>query len=79
MTNDVVLAEVVRRWIRQELPGDFGAADRGAMIARVAYAEGASVTEACERAQEFVESWSRHPAHRHRYRPLATVRTLLAC
>jgi hypothetical protein len=63
MTNDVLLAAAVRAWVDRELPGDAGAADRAAHIARQAYAQGASVREACEQARAFVGSWVRHPSH----------------
>ncbi len=64
MGNELVLGEVVRAWVHQELGGDGEAAERAAAIAQVAYVEGASVGEACRKARDFLASWARHPAHR---------------
>ena len=64
MTNELVLAEVVRTWVKLELPGEPGAADRAAVVAQASYARGASIDEACRQARAFVGSWVRHPAHR---------------
>ncbi|GEM_PF-1218644 len=63
MTNDLVLAEVVRSWVGAALPGDADAAELAAYVAGDAYVRGASVGEACRRAEEFVRSWARHPSH----------------
>ena len=63
VTNEQVLAEAVRAWAEQELPGDQGAAKRAAAIALGCYRECASVSEACRQASAFVGSWTRHPAH----------------
>ncbi len=63
MANEFVLAEVVRAWVHEELPGDAEAAERAAAIAQVAYADGASVSEACRKARGFLASWAHHPAH----------------
>ena len=63
MTNEQVLAEVVRVWVERELPGDQGAATRAATIALNCYRDSATVSEACRHASDFVVSWTRHPAH----------------
>ena len=63
MNSERVLAEVVRAWVREELPGQPGAADRAAAVAEAAYRHGASVDEACHDAVSFVGSWVRHPSH----------------
>jgi len=63
VTNELVLAEAVRAWVGGELPGDAEAAERAAAVARRAFAQGMSVSEACARARAFVGSWARHPAH----------------
>ena len=63
MTNELVLAEVVRAWTAKVLPGEPNVAERAATLARACYAGGASVTEACWTARRFVDSFVRHPAH----------------
>jgi hypothetical protein len=63
VTNDRVFADVVRAWVALELQGQPGVADRAAARAWSAYLEGATVTEACQEAMEFVGSWVRHPAN----------------
>ena len=64
MRNDRVLAEAVRAWVIEERPGDGATAARAAAVARVYYTHGASVSEACHQARAFVDSWTRHPAHK---------------
>jgi hypothetical protein len=64
LRNDRVLAEAVRAWVSEERPGDGATAARAAAVARVYYAHGASVSEACHQAHAFVDSWTRHPAHK---------------
>lgn len=73
MTNNPALTAVVRAWVERELPGDQGAADRAAFIAQAAYDQGASVREACERAQGFVASWARHPANHRAHHAVARL------
>jgi hypothetical protein len=63
VTDDQIVADVVRAWVALELQGEPGIADRAAARAWCAYLEGASVTEACQEAMEFVGSWVRHPAN----------------
>ena len=63
VSNEQVLAEVVRVWVERELPGDQGAATRAAAIALNCYRDSATVSEACRQASDFVVSWTRHPAH----------------
>lgn len=65
MSADLLVAKLVRDWVSVELPGEPAVADRAALLAQVAYFEGASVSEACARARAYVGSWSRHPANRH--------------
>jgi len=64
VTNELVLAEVIRTWVNLELPGEPGAADRAAVVAQASYARGVSIDEVCRQARAFVGSWIRHPAHR---------------
>ena len=63
VTNEQVLAEIVRAWVDSEFPGQPGAVNRAASVAAVFYAQGASIAEACEQAPAFFGSWIRHPAH----------------
>lgn len=63
MTNEDALTEVVRSWAEQVLPGHPEAAETAAAVARRAFHDGASVSEACQLARSFALSWSRHPAH----------------
>jgi len=74
VTNELILAEMVRAWVDRQYPGDARAADRAAAIAEGAYAGGASVSEACRDAERFVGSWSCHPSHvrRDNHLPLAS-------
>ncbi len=55
-----LLASVVRAWVTETVPG---AADRAAFLARHAYANGASLADACHEAAAFVSSWVQHPAN----------------
>ena len=64
MTGDVMIADVVRQWVAQLLPERPDVADAAASVAARAYEGGASVSEACQEAQRFVGSWTRHPSHR---------------
>jgi len=73
VTNELVLAEVVRAWVEQELPGHPGAAEGAAGVGRRAYEQGMSVSEACAEATAFVGSWARHPAHQTVHRQAAVV------
>lgn len=63
MTNDGTLAEVVWAWATEMLPDHGNAADGAAAVARQAFCDGASVTEACHAARSFLQSWVNHPAH----------------
>lgn len=63
MTSENTLAEVVRTWAKEMLPGQPAAADAAAAVARQAFVEGASVSDACQAARTFLQSWSSHPAH----------------
>ncbi len=60
---EVLLAGLVRDWVRGALPGEEDAAERAVALAERAYAGGASVSEACREARAFIGSWSRHPSH----------------
>ncbi len=73
MTNETALAEVVRAWAAGMLPGEPDAADSAAEMAREAFRHGATVTEACQLARSFLESWSNHPAHLESDRGLRLV------
>ena len=64
MSNEQVLAEAIRWWADQELPGDRDAAEHASAVALRCYRAGGSVGEACRQASVFVRSWTRHPAHR---------------
>lgn len=63
MTNESTLADVVWAWASEVLPGHGAAADGAAAVARQAFREGATVTEACQAARSFLQSWANHPAH----------------
>jgi hypothetical protein len=63
MTQELLLARLVREWIEDVLPGDEQVAERAANVAVQRYVGGASVSEACLWARRFVESWARHPSH----------------
>lgn len=63
VTNEQVLADVVRAWVKQQLPDSQGAEGRAAGLALRCYQTGASLSEACHQASVVVESWSRHFAH----------------
>jgi hypothetical protein len=65
MTPELVLADMVRRWVGDVLPDDPAAAERAVVIALRLYESGASVAEACEAVRRHVGAWSRHPS-RHR-------------
>lgn len=63
MTHEELLAGVVREWAEREWPGESAAAQAAAAVALRCYAGGASVSEACQQARCFAESWARHPSH----------------
>lgn len=63
MTGQQALASEVRTWVTSKYPGDIQIADRAVAVAMAAYEEGASVSEACERARSLLESWERHPSN----------------
>ena len=63
MTNETVLVELVRALVDQEFPGEPATSERAVAVAMAAYAQGASVTEACRQARGFLGSWARHPSH----------------
>ena len=60
------LADLVHDWVTSVLPHQPAAARRAAAVAVRAYSSGASVSEACLIARQFVESWARHPANQRR-------------
>ena len=62
MTQVEVLEDVVRGWAVQAAPGDRRIADNAAALARIAYAESATVIEACHVARAYVQSAAQHPA-----------------
>jgi hypothetical protein len=63
MANESVLIEVVREWGAQQPGCDSSAAEGAASVAARAYANGASVTEACQAARAYLRSWIAHPSH----------------
>lgn len=63
MNPEFVMADMVRRWVGDVLPGQPAAADRAVAIALRCYEGGSSVGEACEEARRFIGSWMRHPSH----------------
>ena len=65
MTDEVVLAYMVRDWIWRVLPGESDVVDAAVTVALRAFAGGASITEACIEGRRFAGSWCRHPSHRH--------------
>jgi hypothetical protein len=63
MTNEQILAEVVRAWAEELVPGDGDVSRHAERIALEWFRQGATVSEACRQAGVFVDSWLRHPAH----------------
>lgn len=57
------LGDVVRAWVVRQYPGIPEVGERAAGVAERAYVGGATVRQACEEAQAFAGSWSRHPAN----------------
>jgi hypothetical protein len=68
VTSEQTLAEAVRAWVNEKRRGDPAAAERAAAVAQTFYQEGASVGEACERAQAFIRSYARHPSQQSDHR-----------
>lgn len=64
MTNQAVLAGMVRNWVEQQRPGEPALAAGAVAAALDRYGAGGSVSGACLEAQEYFGSWIRHPAHR---------------
>jgi hypothetical protein len=58
------MADMVRGWAEEVMPGESMVADHAVAIALRCYEGGSSVAEACEAAKRFVGSCSRHPSQR---------------
>ena len=71
MTNELLLAGLVREWLEDLLPGEPAAADGAVDVAMRRYAGGASVSDACQDARAFARSWARHPSHQRSRREQA--------
>ena len=63
MSNELLLAGVVRGWAEELRPGEPAAAEGTVTVAMRCYAGGASVSEACREARGFLRGWTRHPSH----------------
>ncbi len=63
MSNERIIAEVVRTWVAQVLPDEPGVAETAAFVAANAYAAGGTVGDACLGARNFVRSWAEHPSN----------------
>jgi hypothetical protein len=63
MTNEEVLVEAVQAWVGLTLPDDWRVAERAKLVALNCYRAGGSVSEACQQASGFLQSWIHHPAH----------------
>jgi len=59
----ILIADMVRRWVMSGPRASKLMSDRAADLAVGAYEDGASVSEACELARRYVQSWRRHPAN----------------
>lgn len=69
MSEELLLASMARQWAARALPAAPWAAEAAERVALRAYANGASVSEACREARRLVAAWARHPSH-----PPATCR-----
>ncbi len=58
MMDEVMIAGVVLAWAEQLYPGQPAAAEGAVEAAIRGYAAGASVSEACREAREFLEHWT---------------------
>lgn len=65
MTDEVLVADLARRWADRLAPGDGAAAERAVALALRCYEGGASINEAAQEARRFAGSWARHPSHGH--------------
>lgn len=64
MTDELVVARMVRAWSARVLPDEPEAVDRAVAAAVRSYAGGASVGEAFGVARRFLWAWTHHPSHR---------------
>ena len=62
MIPETILVGMIEEWAARQVPGDADVAEKAAALALQRYADGASVSEACEEAQRFVRCWMRHPS-----------------
>ncbi len=60
---EVILANAVREWAEKAAPGDERTVRAAVETALYLFANGASVSEACEESRSMVESRLRHPSH----------------
>lgn len=62
MATELVVAELVRAWAGDLLPGNSEAEDRAVAVAARCLAAGASVHEVAEEVRRFLHSWAAHPS-----------------
>jgi hypothetical protein len=74
VNEEAVLAEMIRSWVTEQLPGEPAAADRAAFVAVAAHRHGEDLSDACQEARRFVKSWADHPSHQrnHNRVPIAS-------
>jgi hypothetical protein len=63
MESEVLLAAIVEQWARKCLPDEPDTVHRTTLIALDCYAGGASVSEACRVARNFIRSRVSHPSN----------------
>jgi hypothetical protein len=63
VSNELLLAGVVRKWAEEVWPAEPAAAEGAVTVAMRCYAGGASVSESCREARGFLRGWARHPSH----------------
>jgi len=73
VTDETLLAELMRVWADKELPDEPFVAERAAAVARTSYSRGESLSEACRQARCYVKSWTRHPSYRRAVRDVARL------
>lgn len=62
MDRQLVLEDVVRAWVEEELPGQATVADQAVEVVSAAYESGHSIPVACRRVSEFINCRVQHPA-----------------
>ncbi len=64
MQQSDVIAEVVRRWVTEVLPGQLSTADQAVCMATASYESGTPIPTVCREVTEFVNCRVQHPAYR---------------